>query len=692
MSEGRRSLDDVADEYAARLRASLNDTDTQPEPKLQEFLQQVDDVDRGEAFAYLLEVDRDVHVEVRRGGSSGSGRPRLSEYWDRLPRDLFHEHFATICDRLGLKLPHPGETLGKHRLDEVAGVGGMGVVYRSHDEKLGKDWAIKVILADDDGAPGTAAAQLERRLARFRNEAKLTARLNSEFHGKFLTITELEEANGFHFYTMDFIEGRRSLESEVLGNDGPLESLKAARYLWECADSMKSAHQLKIIHRDLKAANVLLTGDDHARITDFGLAKMVGGADGPAALPVEAAGKTGVAGTLACMAPEQARGEADYRSDVYGLGAIGYFMLTGRQPFHADSERELLELVTGEQPPTPVREVNKSADGKLAQVVMKCLEKDPSRRYQSAQEVEIALANYIGEQEDRAKEKKRKRLPVAAAVGLPLVAVLTALAIYLFYFNEKAPPPTVLSDIVAYQHKCEPEPWLALPVHDIDDVPDPDYSGFEVRVDSRFWDLSRWHRSASAEKDPELSFMTRIMEVKRRPGQASNATLPFHFRTSGRSVNPKCSRVIDSIGRVFTEPAFQRVERGQKKKPQPDNSRLMMAYQLLVDLSQFPEDELLKVVVHAIYVNSFQGKDKEFALARIDAPAEVAQLGLLFPPSKTFGDFELFEYPIGQYEQKKNVRKLGLPRPDPDRGMFGWTIRQSKGMHGYEFEWEWKDR
>lgn len=675
--ERPRSLDELADRYKESLEAHLRDRKSNPGPSLGDHIEIAFSMWGHSAAKYIMDIDlelRDFFV--------GSGSPchLLGEYWKTIPPKIFIKHFNVICDSIGMRLPSPGERLGKHTLGDIVGVGGMGIVYRVRDDSLlVQDWAIKVILpTGGDGENG-------RLLERFRNEARLTAKLNRAFHGRFLTIIELEESNGYAFYRMDYIEGSRSLESEVRSNGGPLENPTAARLLRECAEAMRDAHSLKILHRDLKAANVLLTGDGHARVTDFGLAKEVGSGEDEGGVQPPPAGQSAIAGTLATMPPEQLGGVSDYRSDVYGLGAIGYFILTGRQPFQADSEGKLLELVLGDRTPADPTKLHARVDARLARIVMKCLEKDPEQRYSGAEELVFQLRNYEEDVSD-------KPIPIFFTFGIPLLGVISLLAAYLIGFGGSSSDPTVLSDIIAYQYKTPAEVWKPLTIEDIEDVPDPDYGGFEIRVDSRFWDLSLWHRSLSPEWDPELSYMTRVVEVRRRPGHPANRLLPFHFRTSGRSINPRCSLVVDDLGRVYNDPRFQSVQRGKRLKLLADGSRVMTAYQLLIDLAKFPEDAPIKVVIHAIYVNSFQGKETEFMTARVDVPVETAQLSALFPRSMTFSEFELFEHPGGPDRPRQNAKKLGMPRADPDAGMFGWTIRQKAGVNAYDFEWTWKAR
>jgi serine/threonine protein kinase len=255
--------------------------------------------------------------------------------------------------------------------------GGMGVVYRARQITLDRVVALKMILA------GRLAT--EEDVARFRTEAEAAARLQ---HPHIVAVHDVGEIDGQHYFSMEFIEG--SSLSQRLLKDGPLPSRQAGRYVRLIARAVHHAHRQGILHRDLKPSNILLDTDDEPHITDFGLAKRLGGDSGQT--------RTGVVlGTPSYMAPEQAAGrihELGPACDVYGLGAILYECLTGRPPFRSESPMDTLMQVM-ERDPVPPRLLNPKVDHDLETICLKCLEKDPRHRYASAEALAEDLQRYL---------------------------------------------------------------------------------------------------------------------------------------------------------------------------------------------------------------------------------------------------------------------------------------------------------
>ena len=255
--------------------------------------------------------------------------------------------------------------LGDYELLEEVGCGAMGMVYRARQVSLNRVVAVKML----------AAGQLATREAvqRFHAEAQAAASLQ---HPGIVAIHEVGEHEGRHYFSMDYVAGPSFAE---LARDHALPPETAARYVREIAEAVHYAHQRGILHRDLKPSNILLDPSDHPLITDFGLAKRLAG---DAGLTVEGQ----VMGAPGYMPPEQAagkRGETGVRSDVYGLGAILYHLLTGRPPFLAETIHETLSLVQGREP-TPLRQLNQRVPRDLETICLKCLRKAPPERYASA--------------------------------------------------------------------------------------------------------------------------------------------------------------------------------------------------------------------------------------------------------------------------------------------------------------------
>ena len=251
----------------------------------------------------------------------------------------------------------------------------MGEVYRAADTKLGRDVALKILPADMAGDPN--------RLSRFQREARAVAALN---HPNIVTIFSVEEVEGVHFLTMELVEG------EPLGKlipEGGLQPAQIVEIAHALADALAAAHEKGIIHRDLKPANVMVTRDGRVKILDFGLAKEnrpVSCDDATLTLPDRTQAGV-VMGTPAYMSPEQiAGGPVDHRSDIFSLGVVLFEMATGQRPFQGQSYAELASSILRDSP-SLVTEVRPGLPADLAQIVRRCLEKDPKHRIQTARDI-----------------------------------------------------------------------------------------------------------------------------------------------------------------------------------------------------------------------------------------------------------------------------------------------------------------
>jgi serine/threonine protein kinase len=269
--------------------------------------------------------------------------------------------------------------VGGHELFEEIARGGMGVIYKAREIALDRVVAFKMIL---DSELGTKES-----VERFHREARAAAALD---HPNIVPVYHSGEHEGRHFFTMAYVEG--ATLKETVHRDGLPSPHHAVGLLLAVADAVEFAHRKNILHRDLKPENVLIDQQGRPRVTDFGLAKRVD------ADPV-LTGSGQVLGTPCYLPPEQALGDAARigpASDVYGLGGILYFLLTGRPPFQGETTTEVLSQVLV-QPPTPPRQHNPHVAEGLEAICLKCLDKEPGKRYPSAAALSAALKEWASQ-------------------------------------------------------------------------------------------------------------------------------------------------------------------------------------------------------------------------------------------------------------------------------------------------------
>jgi len=308
-----------------------------------------------------------------------------------------------------------GESFSHYRIVGSLGQGGMGVVYKAEDSRLHRFVAIKFL--SEQFARDPEAAN------RFRREARTTSALN---HPNICTIHDIGEQDGRSFIVMEYLEGA-TLKEQLRRSPGGLEMETLLALGIEIADALDAAHSAGIIHRDIKPANIFVTPRGHAKILDFGLAKMGSqrrDADSPTAtLTATEAGM--ILGTAAYMAPEQARGETvDHRADIWAFGVVLYEMATGKRPMAAVRLR-----------------VEKSSE--LERIISKCLEEDRELRYQHASEVRADLQRLQSGTSEKPAPKTAKRWLIAAAAALVLGGVGAA-----YFYTHRTPKLTDKDTIV----------------------------------------------------------------------------------------------------------------------------------------------------------------------------------------------------------------------------------------------------
>jgi tetratricopeptide (TPR) repeat protein/predicted Ser/Thr protein kinase len=317
-----------------------------------------------------------------------------------------------------------GKTILHYKILEQIGKGGMGVVYKAEDTKLKREVAIKFL-------PRHIAADSEER-ERFKIEAQAAAALN---HNNIATIHNIEETEDEMFIVMEYIEGQE-LKDKIAAGALPVEEV--LRISSQISSGLQAAHSKGIVHRDIKSANIMLTKDGQVKVMDFGLAKISGGR------MVTKAGTT--LGTAAYMSPEQTRGqEVDSRTDIWSLGVIMYEMLTGQLPFQGEYEQAMSYAILNEDQAS-LTSIKSDIPVDLERIVNKCLQKDPSDRYQHVDELMVDLRQLKKESDTQewisrtgvsvSRQKKKTPLIIAGAAAAVVVLIIAG---YFFFGGEVEP-------------------------------------------------------------------------------------------------------------------------------------------------------------------------------------------------------------------------------------------------------------
>lgn len=329
--------------------------------------------------ADLSDADRRAELEHRCGSDAGlRGEVESLLGYDKEAAEFFHRPAATILpgvDFRELRLPvGTGSRLGDYEIAGLLGAGGMGEVYRARDLRTGEEVALKIVAA----ALSHPAGEL-----RLLHEARRAAALS---HPNICAIREVGQADGVPFIAMELLDGR---PLSAVRRDGPLSPSTVVRYAIDVTSALEHVHAAGLVHRDLKASNVVITSDDRAIVLDFGLAKRLpGGRVDASSMEPLTASHQGPPGTLSHIAPEILRGgAADPRADIWALGVLLYQLLTGDLPFTGPTPFATTSAILGD-PPKPIPG---SVPLPLRLIVERCLAKDPARRYQRAGDLLNAL-------------------------------------------------------------------------------------------------------------------------------------------------------------------------------------------------------------------------------------------------------------------------------------------------------------
>ncbi|MDX6614522.1 MAG: eukaryotic-like serine/threonine-protein kinase [Blastocatellia bacterium] len=327
-----------------------------------------------------------------------------------------------------------GTLLGRYEIRTLIGAGGMGEVYRAHDSSLRRDVAIKVLFPQH--------ALNADRLQRFEQEARATSVLN---HPNIVAIFDFGSFNGSPYIVSELLNGE-TLRDRLI--QSALPTRKAIDYASQIARGLGAAHDKGIVHRDLKPENVFLTTDGHAKILDFGLAKLieepVSDEDSSSEVPTKRVSTQPgtVLGSVGYMSPEQVRGRAtDSRSDIFSFGAVLYEMVTGDRAFRGDSSVETMNAILKDEPP-PIEISERTIAPALERFITHCLEKQPQDRYQSARDLAFNLESITSDSGVSssmsgtrvATATKNRRWPIFAAIAL----VLAGLLALVFFLERKS--------------------------------------------------------------------------------------------------------------------------------------------------------------------------------------------------------------------------------------------------------------
>ena len=322
-----------------------------------------------------------------------------------------------------------GQTLDHYRIESKLGEGGMGVVYSARDTHLHRTVAIKVLPHDKLSDVG--------RKERFVREARAASALN---HPNIVTIHDIRSQDGADFIVMERIEGKTL--DQLMARNG-LRLAQTLKYTVQIADALACAHSAGIVHRDLKPSNVMVTDEGQVKVLDFGLAKLLEPADpSPDAITQTAHTMTeegAVVGTTAYMSPEQAEGrKLDARSDIFSFGSMVYEMVTGRRPFRGETRISTITKIVSEDP-TPPTQLTASLPAELERIILRCLRKEPARRYQTMADLRVALED-VQEEASRKGERMKRLQPRRRWIWPAVVVMPVLLAAAVFAWRSSGRP------------------------------------------------------------------------------------------------------------------------------------------------------------------------------------------------------------------------------------------------------------
>jgi eukaryotic-like serine/threonine-protein kinase len=393
-----------------------------------------------ELFHAALErvpAEREAFLRGACGGDEALRREVLSLLAEQPEAERLMERPATADATEKLAVTR-GTRLGPYEVAELIGAGGMGEVYRARDTRLERDVAVKVLPSDFATDP--------ERLRRFEREARAVASLN---HPHVLVVHDVGTHEGTPYVVTELLEGR-TLRDEVERRTPALK--QALAFAVQAAQGLAAAHRKGVVHRDVKPENLFVTSEGALKVLDFGLARQAPtAAEGESRPTVSEVTRDGVVmGTVAYMSPEQAQGlPVDARSDVFSFGVVLYELLTRRHPFRRETAPATLGAIV-ETEPKPVGQLAPGLPPDLEKIVLRCLRKDPDKRFQHMDDVQLELEEVAADLDTtgaqpatvRPAQKRRWLLLIAGAAASVLLAV--ALGLWLRFAARALPPPRVI--------------------------------------------------------------------------------------------------------------------------------------------------------------------------------------------------------------------------------------------------------
>lgn len=597
---------------------------------------------------------------------------------DNCQRDeLNHEsriHEEQVVPVVG---PHrPTVVIPGYDVLEELGRGGMGVVYKARHVRLDRVVAIKMVIAG-------AFAGVETR-ARFQREAEAVARLQ---HQNIIQIFEISECDNFPFCAIEFCPG-----GTLAGlMDGTKQSHQIiAGQIHTLASAMAAVHAAGIIHRDLKPGNILVAADGTLKITDFGLAKRLD-------LESDQTQTGQLLGTPTYMSPEQARGETELvgpASDVWALGVILYEFLVGSPPFKGSSVQDTMHKVIVDEP-IALRQHIPHCPRDLETICLKCLEKDPKRRYPTAKELTLDLANYLADRPITARRlgyleagrkwwKRHYPQVVTATLLTVLGLVISFLILTRHGKTESTPEESPLVQLRREEVSRRAELLMQVPpqadrqpphpITYVDQVGPVDATAFRILDDDRVVDLRGWKQLPFG-ADPNSSFVTNITRQRLLKVKEVD-TLITESRTTGDSV----------IMRALSNSANARLV--SPKKLSQVGRQSMKVQQLHLDVKDIALRGEFDRHIRATYFGSLQKpEDLWFGVIGTGEAIRVVML-MLFPEDHPFKSYELRVAPTRQADPVPYTGPRIIFASKENKWLY-WEISKPEAGYVYRVDWSW---